>query len=261
MSFEEQTAKRRISIFKQSLRFQEIAAGVFIQRVPVRYLRRLYDESADEDDPVVAALRRVDDTFAECRDKTVDMASSIEAVLETDGRGTIFLAWSLSFDAALRRMNAPELVGVATVSDFVSTAAYSTDQPSLSPGDYTTLQPYFGHRWAYIDAMCSTHPGVGRLLVLHAYALALAQKKDGLIALAYSGRRSATPESKRIFQSLHFETVVPHANFTTQMYGTWFKKGTADVDLAGLAEDAVRVCTRRGLTPRTTDHLMWRCPT
>ena len=50
MSFQEQQRQRKASIFKQSIRFQEVASQVFVQRVPIRYLARLYDDAADEDD-------------------------------------------------------------------------------------------------------------------------------------------------------------------------------------------------------------------
>jgi hypothetical protein len=53
MSFDDQTLKRKISLFRQSLRFQEIAAGVFIQSIPISYLKRLYSDEADDADPVV----------------------------------------------------------------------------------------------------------------------------------------------------------------------------------------------------------------
>ena len=67
MAFRDQTSKRKASIFRQSLRFQEVAAQVFVQRIPLRYLRRLHDnDAASADDPVVAALRSLDTTFAEC---------------------------------------------------------------------------------------------------------------------------------------------------------------------------------------------------
>ena len=254
MSFEDQTMQRKLSLFRQSLRFQEVGAGVFVQRVPARYVRRL---RADADDPVFAALRDLDATFAGCRDKAVDMAASVEAVLEAR-HGALLLAWSLSFDAARRQMRAPKLVGLATLAEFASSPDFSTDAASLSRRDHATLQPYV-ERWAYLDALCSTQPGVGRLLVLHAYLYALALKKEGLLALAFSSRRGAAPESKRLFEALGFATVIADADFTTRMYGTWFAKSTSDVDLAGVAEEAVRVCTRRGLTSRTADRLLWRC--
>ena len=111
----------------------------------------------------------------------------------------------------------------------------------------------------WLDALCSTLPGVGRLLVMHAYAYSIAQKKAGLIALSYSRRRNAVPESKGIFQKLNFETVIENANFKTQMYGTWYARKTSEVDLDGMAHEAIRVFTRKGITNRTRDSLLWRC--
>ena len=258
MSFDDQTFKRKTSLFRQSLRFQEIAANVFVQRVPVRYLKRLYDEESD--DPVVEALHDLDTIFADCKHKSVDVAASVEAILDESKRGAVLLAWHMGFDAQRRTLNAPQLVGIATLSEFLSTPAYSTDDASISQGDFAALQRYFRGNWMYIDCMCSTRSGVGRLLVLHAYAYALAQRSDGVIALAYSARRASAPESRRIFDALGFETVIAEADFAVRMYGSWHAKSTGDVDLSGMAEDGVRVCTRTGLTPRTADTLMWRCP-
>jgi hypothetical protein len=251
-----------VQIYKQALRFQEIASGVFVQRIPARYLKRLYN--AQGNDPVVQALRNLDNIFAECKRKDVDMVSSLEAVLDEfehdrASAGAVLLAWSMSFDAERKVMNEPRLVGITTLSCFAFTSNFSTDSESLSSGDQAKLRPYVG-RWMYMDGMCSTQPGVGRLLVMHAFQYAIAHKKQGLIALSYSMRRSAVPESKRIFAALNFDTVIPQANFKIQMYGTWFAKSTADVGLAGMAEAAVGVCTRTGFTPKTADTLMWRCP-
>ena len=263
MSFDEQHVKRKHGVFKQSIRLQEVASQAFVQRVPIRYLKRLHAEAADEADPVVAALQRLDSIFAHCKSASIDVLSSVEALLaefeETRSpHSCVLLAWRMTFDASRRRLNAPELVGIATLADFALSAHFSTDRASLSPGDHATLCPY-ARNWAYIDCMCSSAPGVGRLLVLHAYSFALACKKDGLISLSYSSTRKATPESLRLFQQLGFQPLIPQAHFAIQhMYGTWFVK--RDVDLSGLAMDGVRVCTRTGFTARTADTLMWRCP-
>ena len=74
----------------------------------------------------------------------------------------------------------------------------------MSASDYGKLKPYFGRKYLYIDAMCSKSPGVGRLLVLHAYNMALMQKREGMIGLSYSSRRNSVPESKKIFETLGF---------------------------------------------------------
>eukprot|EP00966_Prymnesium_polylepis_P088365 2044901-Prymnesium_polylepis.1 len=168
-------------------------------------------------DPVVEALNNLDSIFASCKGKDVDTASSVEAVIEEGG--FVLLAWKMGFDATTRQMADPVLVGIATLSDFLSTSSFSTDAQSISTQDYQTLRPYFGSRYLYIDAMCSKAPGVGRLLVLHAYSMALQQKREGVIALSYSVRRSSTPESKKIFQALRFDTIIPNANFNVQIGG------------------------------------------
>ena len=264
MSFHEQTFRRKVSIFRQALRFSEIGAGVFVQRIPVRYLSRLHASEA-EDDPVVEAIQNLEETFSSCREKEVDVASSVEALIEEFEANKIdahlLLAWKIEFDATSRQMADPKLVGIATLSQFVPTPSFSTDERSISSQDFQTLRPHFGSKWLYIDAMCSKAAGVGRLLVLHAYNLALTQRKEGVIALSYSPRRASVPESKKVFSSLGFEAIIPSANFKVQkMYGTWFRRKVSEVDLAGLAEEGVRVCTRTGLTARTASTLMWRCP-
>ena len=263
MSFDEQELRRKMSIFRQSLRFQETSLNVFVQKIPLSYVKRAL-AAGDEDDPLVAALQSLDDTFRECRDKQVDVASSVEALLtESDARsgsGIVVLCWRLTFNAEQRRLNRPSLVGICTLFDFVSTSSFSTDAKSMARGDYNLLRPFFDRNYAYIDAMCSKSHGVGRLLVLHAYNYALSRKKRGLIALAYSARKNAVPESKRVFETLNFTAVIPEANFTVRMYGTWYKKEVDEVDLSGLADDAIRVCTRAGLTARTANSIVWRCP-
>ena len=263
MSFREQTFRKKAAIFRKALRFSEIGAGVFVQRIPVRHLSRLYASEAT-DDPVVEAIQHLDETFSSCKEKEVDVASSVDALIDefqankTDAH--LLLAWKLVFDATTRQLAKPKLVGIATLSHFVPTPSFYTDERSISSRDFETLRPHFGSRWLYIDAMCSKAAGVGRLLVLHAYNLALTQKKEGVIALSYSSRRASVPESKRVFASLGFEAIIPSANYKIQkMYGTWFRKKVSDVDLAGLAEEGINVCTRTGLTPSTST-LVWRCP-
>lgn len=265
MSFGEQTTRRKHAIFKQALRFNEAAANVVIQRVPVRELRRLMKTTDSVGDPVVEALINLDAIFTGCKDKNVDMASSIDELLaeheESRQYAAVLLAWRVEYDGAMRRVARPELVGIATLSDFLQTPRFSTDEASMSRRDMETLRPFFGARFLYIDAMCSVHPGVGRLLVLHAFAQALKQRKEGLVALAFSSRSKAVPESRRIFRALGFETLIETANFKVRLYGSWHLKRCSNVDLAGLVEKGVDVCTRHGLTPSTSHSLIWRCPT
>jgi len=193
------------------------------------------------------------------------MVSSLESMLEAyseDKRvnGSVLLAWELSYDANRREDRHPRLVGMAVLSTFISTDNYSTDEKSISAGDYRILQPYFDGSWLYIDSLCSTKKGIGTQLVLHAYQLALSQRRTGLIALSYSAKRAIPPESKRIFQALNFEAIIPEASFKVRMFGTWYAKRTTDVDLAGVTQSAFRICTRHGLSAATSDSLMWRCP-
>ena len=84
MSVETQLLQKQISIFKQSLKFQEAAAGVVIQRVPSAYLYRILrplidaraaapnereanriramDHCPDRRDPLVHAIYNMDET-------------------------------------------------------------------------------------------------------------------------------------------------------------------------------------------------------
>jgi hypothetical protein len=259
MSFNDQTVKRKLSLFKQSLRFQEIAAGVFIQSIPILYLKRLYSDEADDADPVVRALNNLDDIFSMVKN-TVDMTSSVEAVIEENVKNSVvLLAWKMSFDTAGKTMNEPKLVGIATISSFISSENFSTDANSVSTADFRKLQPFFASSWTYIDGMCSISPGVGRLLVLHAYSHSLKTKQKGLIALSYSDKSNVAPESKRIFDQLGFETIIPKASFSIRMYGIWYAKSTDNIDLAGITDDGMSVCTRVGFSPKTATSLIWRC--
>ena len=174
--------------------------------------------------------------------------------------GLALLARKIEFNPSLKQMDKSRLVGVSTLSSFVSTPNYSTHKEIMSPKDYTMLSPYFGDQWVYIDAMCSNLPGVGRLLVLHAYNYAIQKKKRGVIALSFSSKKTTTPESKRVFRGLGFEVIIEQADFNTRLYGTWYKNAVTDIDLSDIAAEGISVCTRSGLTERTADTLIWRCP-
>ena len=261
---ENQTFARKVQLFKRSLELQTVAAGVFIQKIPGSYLKRLVETGADASDPLVKGLRTLDKTFENCKQKLVDMASSLEAIVEEhqegSGSATVLLAWNLSFDATEKKMKEPELVGMATLFDFVSSERFSTLPSQMSESDFRTLKPHFG-KFTYIDAMCSKRQGVGRLLVLHSYKVALSRKTSGVVALSYASKKNVTPESKRIFEQLNFNTLIPEANYSIQkMFGTWFVKRTTDVDLAGITQAAFRICTRSGFTAKTFDNTIWRCP-
>ena len=130
----------------------------------------------------------------------------------------------------------------------------------MSSQDYSHLRR-FHNESLLLDALCSKVPGVGRLLVMHAFSFTMLQKKLRLVALAYSSRRTTTPESKRIFEALEFRAVIQRANFRYQnMHGTWFAKEVSSVSLAGMAAEAVRVCSRKGMSETTSDQWFLRCP-
>ena len=268
---DDQPLKRRIQILKQSTQLLSVGTGCFVQRISANDLRRLRAADADPSDPAVRALkpRQMNTTFRRCRDASVLINDSINSILQRHDEdrksdGAVLLAWSYEFDNASKRLKEPQLVGAVTLTRFISHADFSTHNEALTAGDYNTLQPYFSRkRYIYLDAMCSTKPGVGRLLVLKAYQYALAKKADGLVALSYTKTRGATPESKRIFERLGFDTLIETARFkpsylrTYNMYGTWFVKKTDARGVSSIAEGGIRVCTRKGYT---TDTLLWRCP-
>ena len=262
---EEQTENRKIQIYQRSLALMNAASNIFIQRVPASYVKRLIEHS-DKVDPLSVALEDLDSIFSSCKSKLVDMRGSVEAIVEefkedSSGQGCLFLAWQLTYDSAQKRMNAPQLVGLATVHFFRSTSNFSTSRQELSDSDHRILKPYFGTDWFYIDAMCSTRAGVGRLLVQHVYAHALKKRKKGVIAFSYARRKSDIPESKKLFQSLKFTPLIEKATFKVQnMHGTWFTLNTKDVSLTEAATASVKVCTRGGFTPKTANTLIWRCP-
>lgn len=309
MSLSSQDRQKQVSIFKNSLKFQEAAAGVVIQRVAGSYLRRILkpltlareevmrdaarkgfseakivqagetvdpnDVDVDRSDPLVAAIYSLNTIFSECRSKQVDMLSSVESVaVEFDehgapGHGCLLLAWKTGYDAAARTHATPKLVGAMTLHKFVKTPSFSTDDASISAGDMRILSGthqegapnYFRKHLLYIDGLCATGGGgVGRVLVLHAYRYALMRKCTGIIALSFSKRATAVPESYKIFTAFGFTPIIPKANFKTRMYGTWFYIGLDAVTFRMVAEEGIKICTRRGFTEATKDKLVWRCP-
>ena len=271
LNVDDQPLKRRIQILKQSTQLLSVGTGCFVQRLSANDLRRLRSPEADQADPVVRELQteQLDSTFRRCNDGRVLINDSIDAILQIQDEdrksdGAILLAWAYEFDPVSKRLKEPKLVGVATLTRFISNESFSTHEAALTVGDYNTLRPYFSRkRYMYLDALCSTKPGVGRLLVLKAYQYALAKKADGLVALSYTKTRGATPESKQIFERMGFDTLIATARYkanylrTYKMYGTWFVKKTDALGVSSIAQGGIRVCTRRGYT---TDTLLWRCP-
>ena len=292
MSLETQLLQKQISIFKQSLKFQEAAAGVVIQRVPSAYLYRILrplidaraaapnereanriramDHCPDRRDPLVHAIYNMDETFRGCATKGVDMLSSAEGIASehtfdgTSGNGCLFLAWKTTYDTGEKRLRDPELVGAMTVYKFKRTSNFSTDAASTGRDD-AKLAPYFqSGKYLYIDSMCAVGGGgVGRILVLHAYRYAMTKKSKGLVALSYSRNKltgSAKPESYKIFDDFGFKHLIENANYTIQMYGTWFAIDLDAISFAGVTRAAIDICTRRGFTEKTKNTLVWRCP-
>lgn len=293
MSLSQQTRERQISIFKQSLRFQESAAGLVVQRIPASYLKRILKPlvdarkagavkspkslNPDPTDPVTSAIYDFDNHFKECRQKAVDMLSSVEAIAdeyETDGasgHGCLLLAWKTDYDACTKKLCGPKLVGAMTLYKFKRSENFSTHGEGISEIDARVLggeeegrQNLFRRNIMYIDALCAKGgKGVGRVMVLHAYRYALMKKCTGIVSLSFSSKANTPPESYKIFTDFGFEPLIPNATFhpsIKNMYGTWFLMNLDTVTFNAVLESAIHICTRKGFTENTKSNLIWRCP-
>lgn len=279
MSFDDQTEKKQLLIIQKSVKFREVALGVFIQTVRVSELKKLLD-SKDKDDSVAMALQDADNIFRDCQSKNVDMFKSMEGLVDDFDKdqqkarnrkksgkspvkskskhACVLLAWNVAYDQSSRN-SVPSLVGVAVLSEFNSKSNFSTLKDTLSEKDFLTLKPKFKSNWLYIDTLCSTMTGVGKLLVISSYNIALRKNMRGVIALSYSSKASVVPESYKVFKSLNFDVLIEKASFDVRMYGTWFAKSDDDADIKSVAAACLNVCTRKGYTSKTSDKLMWRC--
>lgn len=194
-----QTKDRQAQLFKQSLRFQESAANVVIQRISGSYLHRILaplirarlDAEANGSNPerinpsqfkpvrgdaLVDAIYDLDSIFSECKRKGVDMLASAEGVAMewkkegAAGHGCLLLAWKTTFDSSNKRLRAPQLVGAVALHKFKPTVNFSTDARSLSDRDSSILhgtdsvgnnerRNYFGRNTMYIDSLCAKDQG------------------------------------------------------------------------------------------------------
>ena len=151
-------------------------------------------------------------------------------------------------------------MAIAVCTEFVPHSDFSTSQDAMSGSNYETLQPLFGNH-LLIDTLCSKKKGCGRILTLHCYEWAMRRNYAGLIALSYSKRKltnSVRPASEKMFRDLGFEAIT-EADFQTAMYGIWFKKRTYD-STEGLNSMILSLCTRAGLSKKSAQSLVWRCP-
>lgn len=294
--FDEEEHRKKMSFFRQILRFQEAVNGVFVQRIMANDLRRLLDDP-DSDDPVAQALSQLDTIFRHCTTELGPadggaVSSSVETVVEEtrddkangeNGEGCVLLVWKMEHTDG-KHFAEPELVGIATLFRMKATAGFSTDSGSFnSPHQYSVLTPYFRGqnthtvnegrsfpdglgikgKYMYLDVVCSKQKGIGRLLILHAYRYAIMKKTKGLLALSFSKRAlnaQRSPASYKIFQELGFETIIRNTNYRTAMYGHWVAKSTHNITFKGVIESLGDVCTRSGYTSATSNKLMWRCP-
>lgn len=287
---QEQTTDKKLKIFKDALTFQESAAGLAIQKVPSAYLLRILkpvlearaaapderaaerikamDHCPDKHDPLIHAIYSMDTIFRNAVSKGVDPLSSAEGIAAehtvdgSKGNGCLFLAWKTAYNSTTKQLDAPKLVGAMTVNKFKRTENFST-HAAATGGDDSTLDPFFRSNFIYIDTLVSTGSGAGKILALHAYRYAIMKRAKGVIALSYSKKRltgSAKPESYKIFHELKFAHLIENANYAIQMYGTWFVASLDDVDLSGVLDAGIKLCTRAGFTAKTADQLVWRCP-
>ena len=165
---------------------------------------RPQDHIPDTNDYVVRRIYEMDDIFASCKNKKLDMLSSAEKVaLEwkengNPGHACMIIAWKTAFDGNARKLTSPEMVGVITLHKFIESEYFSTDRNAVSSQDYKVLKGqqetrdgeppknYFNRNTMYIDAMCAKHKeGVGNILVLNAIRWALMRKCTGIIALSF----------------------------------------------------------------------------
>lgn len=194
-----QTKERQAQLFKQSLRFQESAANVVIQRVTGSYLYRILaplirartEAEANglnpdtinpsqfkpmRGDALVDAIYNLDSIFSDCKRKGVDMLASAEGVAMewkkdgASGHGCLLLAWKTTFDSSSKRLRSPQLVGAVALHKFKRTVNFSTDNRSLSDRDGSILvgensmgnnerRNYFGRNTMYIDSLCAKDQG------------------------------------------------------------------------------------------------------
>ena len=286
-----QPKEKQLRFFKDALQFQESATGVAIQKVPSAYLLRILkpildaraaapnereanrikamDHCPNKRDPLIHAIYAMDQTFRGAVSKGVDPLASAEGVAAehtidgTKGNGCLFMAWKTEYNPNTKKIDDPKLVGALTIYKFKRSNNFSTHAEATGNDD-AALDPFFRSNFLYIDTMVSLGAGVGKLLVMHAYRYAIMKKAKGLVALSYSKTRlagGAKPESYKIFHDLGFQHLVENANYTIQMYGTWFATALDDLSVVNnVLESGVKLCTRNGFTEKTADQLVWRCP-
>lgn len=287
-----QTRDKQAQLFRSYVSAYEAGSGVKIQKISGAYLRRVLkpiedardDERAAGRDPqglritpalipaehrqdaLYRALYDTDTTFSECKKAEVDMLSSFEvmAKLWTEHRASsmahVLLAWKISEGSTNMR-----LVGAITVCKSYEDEDIGTHRNLMSPGDFDKLKPIFRANTLLIDCLCSTSPGVGTALVLNAIKLALTKKCRYVTCLSFSKnqlKEGAKPASYKLLQRLGFKIIIPKAHFVRRIYGAWCALDLKDdaLPFGGLMEKVVNVCARGGLTPRTSEVLVNRCP-
>ena len=258
--------RRQKQLIKNTIQLMTAATGVFVVRLSASDIKRIRSVAHDENDPLKMLLdkKNLNRTFQKCKNAHIDIASSIEAIVEmhdtdsTSASSFVFLAYGVD-----PKTRVPVVKGIMTCSRFVSSDMFTTSEADIEPSNYTTLGPYFGKN-LLIDTVCSLEKGVGRVLILHAYDVAHRKGFDGVIALSYSNKPisdSNRPASESTFLSLGFTRLIDNAKFASNyddMFGHWFHKPTHSAE--GLNQMLLALCTRSGLKGKAAESLIWRCP-
>ena len=264
-AYEGQTQNRRLQLLKNTVRMMAAMSGLYVIRLSAPEVIRILGVGTNDADPLKQALTKLDSIFSQCQRSGIDMKTSVNELVkihETDKTThcTVFLAWRILANKS------PELVGAATCSKFIDSQHIST-QPNNLGANYDALSKFF-NTYFYIDTLCSKQKPAGKLLVLHALEFALRKKLKGLIAFSFAGEQNRNATSENMFKSLKFkmysgEEIEKSGNNILlvdglTLYGKWVVKKVDD--FSGLNDQIMSICTRSGLTERTKDNLIWRCP-
>lgn len=284
---QQQDRKRQVQLFKVATGFYETSAGVKVQRIMGSELLRIMrpwlkarsdaekqgkdsdaldprDFAPDSDDLVVQTIYNLKTLWPECAKKNVLLFYSIEALAEiyaehkARSNAALFLAWAVEGGRV-------RCVGGLTVCRAYARPDLGTSDDVISDADAGVLKPYMKKEPLFIDGVCSTSPGVGTALTVHAVRWALMRNHAGVLLLSFSSkplRAPRMPESHRMFEKLFFETIIPQARFkpphNRHYHGSWMYLPLASVPLYRLLEQGVQVCGRKAVNDK--NRIVARCP-
>lgn len=289
MTIDEQTEKRKIQLFKKTVEFYGVQAGVKIQRVvgshvlrilkPVIQARMAEAEAGrdpdrvdarrfvrDDSDLLTRTVLSMDRHFSECTGKQVDLLSSATAIAEiqwehgTKSSGALLLAWQIDRDT-LR----PKCVGALTCCRLYERDDLGTSDNIIKAEDFATLTPYFRQPSVlFIDGLCSTSPGAGSALVANAIKWGLTKGHNAVIAQSFSNKplkNGKKPASMRMLTKLGFKTLIEDGKFKVKHHhGAWMRMTLKPLHFNPMMQAGLRVCARRGFTDATQHTLIDQCP-